>query len=251
MPTVDDLEYLEALRDEAEALVLAAETAGPDAAVPSCPDWDVAALLGHVGSVHRWALANLTHPVDGPRLAISELEPAPAPGLRPAWVRAGAEALVATLGTLAADAPAWTYAPPHTAGFWRRRQTHETTMHRVDAELAASGVGRSHRPIAPELAADAVDEYLTMVAMRAGTRLTLTGAGETIHLHCTDTEGEWLLAPTPEGLGIERAHAKGDVAVRGAASDLACWLAGRDDRSALEVFGDEALADRFRRESKW
>ncbi|HEV2311062.1 MAG TPA: maleylpyruvate isomerase N-terminal domain-containing protein, partial [Acidimicrobiia bacterium] len=54
--------YRRTVRDEAAALVAAAERAGLDARVPSCPDWDVAALLAHIGRVHRWAAGNIaTH----------------------------------------------------------------------------------------------------------------------------------------------------------------------------------------------
>ena len=44
--------------------------------------------------------------------------------------------------------------------------------------------------------------------------------GATIHLHCTDVDGEWLLTGTAEGARVTREHAKGDVAARGSASDL-------------------------------
>ena len=35
-------------------MVTAARSAGLDTPVPSCPDWDVTALLRHVGKIHRW-----------------------------------------------------------------------------------------------------------------------------------------------------------------------------------------------------
>ena len=42
-----------------------------------------------------------------------------------------------------------------------------------------------------------------------------------------------------------REHAKGDVAARGTASDLLLFLWGRVPATALEVFGDAELLDRF------
>ena len=45
---------------------------------------------------------------------------------------------------------------------------------------------------------------------------------------------------------VTREHAKGDVAARGTASDLLLFLWGRVPATALEVFGDAALLDRFR-----
>src|SRR5215467_3594765 len=48
-------EYLDAITRESGALADAAERAGLDAPVPSCPDWTVADLLVHLGGVQQWA----------------------------------------------------------------------------------------------------------------------------------------------------------------------------------------------------
>ena len=70
--------------------------------------------------------------------------------------------------------------------------------------------------------------------------------GVSVYLHCTDTEGEWLIVRDGDDLVVTREHAKGDVAARGSASDLLRFLWGRAAADQLEVFGDgEALA-RFR-----
>lgn len=42
---------------------------------------------------------------------------------------------------------------------------------------------------------------------------------------------------------VERTHGKGDVAVRGPASDLALLVLGRIPISRLEVFGDPSLVE--------
>jgi hypothetical protein len=52
----------------------------------------------------------------------------------------------------------WTWADDQTAGFWLRRITHDTLVHRLDAELA---VGREVT-LAPDLAADSVSDLLEM-----------------------------------------------------------------------------------------
>ena len=47
-----------------------------------------------------------------------------------------------------------------------------------------------------------------------------------MHLHCTDVAGEWTVRPNDAGgFDVTREHAKGDCAIRGAASDilLALW----------------------------
>ena len=237
------LDYLGAIRDNAAALVDAAEAAGLDARVPSCPDWTVGDLLAHMGEVHRWAAANCERAPGGPRQRAKELgvESAPDPAARPKWVRDGADALLRVLER-SPETPAWTWLPPATVGFWRRRQAHETAVHRVDAQLAA---GRPE-PIDGPLAADGVDEWLSLVPNLPQVMQKLTGSGETVHLHCTDVDGEWLIRLEPTGMELERAHAKGDVAARGTASDLQLWLMGRLPVERLEVFGDAGLLERWR-----
>ncbi len=239
-----DLDYVTAIRDNATQLADAGERAGLDARVPSCPDWVVADLLGHIGTVHRWATACCDRSPTDPFMRSSEagIEVPPDHAARPAWVREGAGVLADTLAARSPDDPCWTWAPPATIGFWRRRQAHETAMHRIDAQLAADAV----EPIDAALASDGIDEWMALLPNRPWVPDKITGAGETIHLHCTDVDGEWLLRLAPSGLEVERVHAKGDVAAKGAASDLLVWLMGRGPVERLEVFGDESLLMRWR-----
>jgi uncharacterized protein (TIGR03083 family) len=225
--------YLEAITANAAALVDAATVAGLDAPVPSCPGWAVADLLEHIGRVHRWVVANTTRDPDAGFWSSREIDSPDAAG-RGEWVRDGAIELVAALDH-DPQTPCWTFVPPPVLAFWQRRQAHETAMHRVDAQLAAGHV----EPIAPELAADGIDELLWLLPMVPWSKPE-GGTGATAHLHCTDVEGEWFLEFAPEGLRVERVHAKADVAVRGAASDLLRWCSGRGSREAVEVFGDDA-----------
>ncbi|HEV2311090.1 MAG TPA: maleylpyruvate isomerase N-terminal domain-containing protein, partial [Acidimicrobiia bacterium] len=155
------------------------------------------------------------------------------------YATGGAQALSAELER-PADEPAWTFAPPPTVGFWQRRQAHETAMHRVDAELASGAAS----PVEGDLAADGVDEWLHLLAYRPG-RPAPAGTGETLHLHCTDRPGEWMLRLTPGGLEIEPTHAKGDVAARGPASDLLLVLLHRAPPEAVEVLGARPVLDAF------
>ena len=49
--------HIDQLREDGSGLAVAIADAGPDAAVPSCPDWVVRNLVHHVGRVYRWATA--------------------------------------------------------------------------------------------------------------------------------------------------------------------------------------------------
>jgi len=230
---------VEAVRREAAALAAAAENAGLDAPVPSCPGWDVAELLAHIGGVHRWARSVLA----GER-AFPAVDVPPGPE-RPTWVTAGASDLADALEAADPNTPAWSWTDDRTVGFWARRQAAETAVHRVDAELATG----EPRPVERELAVDAIDEFLAMLtARREAPALPTVGS---VHLHCTDGEGEWLVRLTDAGPVVTREHAKGDVALRGAASDLLLVGYGRLAPDAVETLGDPDLARAFLAAVRW
>ncbi len=237
MTLLEAAEYRAAIADESGNLRRAATRAGLDAPVPSCPDWDVAGLLAHLGRVYRWASACIE--ANGP-VSPAELPDPPGRDDLDAWVRDGAEQVLAVLDRPADDA-AWTWVPPPRLGFWQRRQAHETAMHRVDAELASG----EPTPIPGPLAADGIDEWLGLLPYRRGAP-PVTGHGETLHVHCTDRPGEWLVRLTEaDGAQVERAHAKGDVALRGDASDLVLVLLRRLPPERVEVLGERPVLDDF------
>jgi uncharacterized protein (TIGR03083 family) len=236
---VESTEYLDAIRTESAALVAAAESAGLDARVPSCPDWSVADLLGHIGTVQRWAGGIVERRATEPEYPTDVGRPTD-PAALAEWVRAGSDRLVEVLAATPPSTELWTFAGPGPAGFWFRRQAHEVALHRVDAELASGPIS----PMDAALARDGIDEFLDVV-VSFRLRARMVGTGETVHLHRTDGEGEWLVRLGPDGPEIERAHAKGDVAARGSASDLLLVMRSRIEPSAVEVFGDGGVLARF------
>jgi len=244
-------QYLDAITAESAALADAAEQAGLDAAVPSCPDWTVADLVTHIGNVQRWARITVEQRATE-RIQWRSVPPPPPAAEILEWFRAQTPALIATLAATDPATPVWSWTSDHTAGFWYRRQANEVAVHRWDAQLAVG----APTEIDAVLAADGVDECIGMAVFRS--RELLTGNGETVHLHCTDIGpgistgigpgtggGEWLVALTVDGPVIERVHAKGDVAARGTASNLDLFVWGRVPVADLEVFGDVALLERF------
>jgi predicted lipid carrier protein YhbT len=117
-------------------------------------------------------------------------------------------------------------------------------VHRFDAQSATG----TPDPLAPALAAEGIDEYLTGLLPRIARRQPLEGLAGTFHAHTTDTEGEWVLDFGAEGLSVRREHAKADTAVRGPASGLYLWMLNRQsvDEAGLEVFGDRSVIDAWR-----
>jgi uncharacterized protein (TIGR03083 family) len=235
--------HTDAIEGESAVFVAAAAAVDADARVPSCPDWVVDDLLRHVGTVQRWAAGMVEQRATEPARRGEDDSPAERDALFE-WVREGSANLVAVLRATPPDAELWTFSGLGEARFWSRRQAQEIALHRVDAQLAGPIDPGAPDPIDSELACDGIDEFFEVIApFRLQDRLV--GDGETLHFHRTDGEGEWLVRLTPSGPEIERAHAKGDVAVRGSASDVLLVLRNRGGLDHVEVFGDEALLARW------
>src|SRR5437763_690836 len=69
------------------------------------------------------------------------------------------------------------------------------------------------------------------------------GVPGSLHRHATDGEGEWWVGFDDGAVAGRHEHAKGDVAVRGPASDLLLFIWNRRSRAGLEIIGDESMLD--------
>ncbi|WP_433784322.1 maleylpyruvate isomerase family mycothiol-dependent enzyme [Actinomycetospora sp. CA-101289] len=229
----------------------AVHTAGPDTRVPSCPDWTVRDLAEHLGGVHRWCAGTVSRP--GEKLVRRGVGDAPMPESVDevsAWLLEGAAIVAQTIRDADEDTLVGGFGTMVPVSFWARRQCHETLVHRADAELAAGVPVLAD--VAPEIAADAVDEHLAMVVMGAGRRPELRADGATLHLHATDEgldgAGEWVVTLDAEGPRVEHAHRKSDTAVRGPARALLTVLTSRErpEDVGVDVLGAAELLDRWR-----
>lgn len=235
--------FLAAAAREADALAVAAEAAGPGEPVPPCPGWTVADLVFHTGEVAWFWVQVVEQGWTDP--SAYEEPPRPADDELVAWFRQVATRVGTVLAAADPAAPAWTWAEGGAAGTvaWIiRRLAHELAVHRWDAESATAA---GSAPIDAALASDGIDEFLSFFTGRP--RDGAAPLGGSAHLHCTDVDGEWLVTdPDPSGpLAFTREHAKGDVAVRGAASDLLLALWRRQPLGAVELLGDTAVAERL------
>jgi uncharacterized protein (TIGR03083 family) len=144
------------LRAEAARLKAAVLAAGPDAPVPTCPEWTAADLLDHVAETYDHKIQSMRlmrAPGDDFRIA-REGDPA-------AQFDGALADLLAEFDARGPDSLSYTwYGPDQTVGFWIRRMAHETVVHRADAELAA---GRRPGPVDDALALDGIDEMLTIM----------------------------------------------------------------------------------------
>ncbi|MER6671701.1 maleylpyruvate isomerase family mycothiol-dependent enzyme [Streptomyces sp. NPDC000983] len=241
MKTAD---FINILGREGELLATAAERAGTDAEVPTCPGWQVRDLLGHTGVVHRWATAFVATPHttarplgDHPALDGAELID---------WFRAGHRDLVDTLTGARPDVECWHFLPaPSPLAFWARRQAHETTVHRLDAESARGGAPAA---IDPAFAADGIDELLLSFHARAKSRVR-TAEPRILRVRATDSDDSvWTVRLSEEPPAAVRGEAgRADCEVSGPLALLypALW-----NRLALpEVTGDAAVAELWRENS--
>lgn len=238
-------EHIDALAGEGRLLADAAEAAGVDAPVPTCPEWVVRDLVRHTGGVHRWATLYVRDAVVD--VIDQDLEPLvdgwPSDDELVPWFREGHGLLVDALRSAPGDLECFTFLrAPSPLQMWARRQAHETAIHRVDAEAAAGYL----TPPAPDLASDGIDELLTCFITRPKTRLRLDPP-RTIAVSATDTGSAWTVEIGPERITTERSSSPAaDLTVTGEAPSLYLWLWNRTDASNLTHNGDESLLAAWR-----
>lgn len=236
--------------------LLRATLAGADlsATVPTCPEWTLGYLARHTGGAVRWAERLVATRATG------DMPEEEIPGIRgpegddpvalDAWLAETAELAGKTFSGVGADTAVWSWSDRHDAGFWARRMTHEVAIHRADAAIAAGVVYE----VAPEVAADAIDEWLEIVQYVQRTEpedsaAELRGAGRSIHLHATDVSSElnaeWVIEFGDDGFSWRRGHEKATVALRGPLTEvlLAFYRRRSLDSGAVEVLGDRGLLE--------
>jgi uncharacterized protein (TIGR03083 family) len=244
MRVVETAAHIEALEREGALFTDAARRAGPDAAVPSCPEWNVRDLVAHMCGVHEWANANLTR---GSAEPMTEAENAPLnhpwPDDFEALLAAYRDRLAGLLATLRGaddDLVAWTFLPaPSPRAFWARRQALEIAMHRADAELATGPVTAYDAGFA----ADGIDEFVRGFAPRS--RRYRSEPATTILIAPDDDPSRWLLEVGPEGLRVG-GDGTADTTVGGSASDLFLWVWNRTGTDELTITGDESAGQLWR-----
>ncbi|MEV8123510.1 maleylpyruvate isomerase family mycothiol-dependent enzyme [Streptomyces sp. NPDC085944] len=236
--------YVGILDREGALLAAAAEAAGTGSEVPTCPDWRVRDLLRHTGMVHRWATAFVAEGHTGPRRA--DDPPVLDGGPLLSWFREGHERLVDALAGAEPDVRCWHFLPaPSPLAFWARRQAHETTVHRIDAESARGGEPTA---VGVDFAVDGIDELLCAFHARPRSAVR-TEEPRTLRVRATDG---------PDAVWTVRLSAQPPVTVRAEEGDADCELSGPaaqlypalwNRRPFPEVTGDGALAALWRERS--
>jgi uncharacterized protein (TIGR03083 family) len=227
------IEYTDHLRADGERMAVAVAR-DLDAHVPTCPAWNVAKLTIHTGQHHRWVADAVSKGGPPP-------DDIPKPGLRGdeliEWFRQGWRDLADLLDGSEDQSPAWSWSGDNRVGFWRRRTTLETLVHRYDAENATGEVS----PLDPELSSDGVDEMFYVHMDHPEN--TYPGSPARVHFATTDADGAWTLKFEKGEVPAPSKGLKGDadVTFEAPAAERLLYIWGRLGRDAVTIKGGEAL----------
>jgi uncharacterized protein (TIGR03083 family) len=241
--------YLELIEQDGRRLAAAAAAGDLDAAIPTCPGWDVRACVTHTGQVYRHKVACIRlqrRPAEA-----DGVEQEPPPGVElVAWFEASLDALLAELRERGPAAPAYTWWPAdQTVGFWFRRMAQETAVHRLDVE---DGRG-TPTPIDPDLAVDGIDEVLDLFLSEDWASLDPKEwdgvdprAGDDGTVAVRAGGQVWRSTLGPDAIPLTRGDGPAEAAVTGEPEAVLLWLWGRRPDDAVALDGDHALLAAFR-----
>ena len=213
--------------------------------VPTCPGWTVRDLVIHLGTIHRWAAAIVLS---------GQMARKPRPIVRGGlahWYSGASSALVAALKAVEPDEPVPNFGTlDETAAFWARRQLHEVIVHtydlararaRASASASACSVDEPEPELPAELAADGIDEVLTVFFLRLVANGSPPDVRENIRITATDTGTTWVVGPG-EPPQLYPPSTAADATIEGSARDIYFALWGRTLISRLEIQGEAARA---------
>lgn len=244
-----------AIVEHTRRLADAAVAAGPEAAVPTAPEWTVADLVTHIGQTQHWVAEIIERRVPDPTQLPAEMAVVPTdPGEWVAWLTAAAERAAIAFSDEALDDPQiWNAAADERTGarFWMASVLNESVVHGADAAIAA---GRSTE-VDASIAAGLVANHLRMLAsptwatQRPESAQAIRGAGETLRWQATDASS-WLVERGPDGATwrpVAGDAGEADVAVSGPAGSLLLVLTRRIPLTdpSITIAGDRALADHW------
>jgi uncharacterized protein (TIGR03083 family) len=244
-----------AIVEHTRRLAESAAAAGPDAAVPTAPEWTITDLVEHVGQTQHWVAEIIERRITDPAQLPAEMAVLPA-GSREwqAWLSQSAHRVASACSDDSLDAPVFNPAGDKRPGtrFWLASVLTETVVHGFDAASAAD------RPagIDADIAAALISSHLAMLTspawemQRPESAHAIRGTGQILQWLATDTAGDagaWFVERRPDGATWQPGTRQADVTVTGPARSLLLTLTrrvpltGREDAS-ISVDGDTDLA---------
>ncbi|AWS49268.1 maleylpyruvate isomerase family mycothiol-dependent enzyme [Streptosporangium sp. 'caverna'] len=248
----------QAIVEHTRRLVESAAAAGPDAAVPTAPEWTITDLVEHMGQTQHWVAEIIERRITDPTQLPTQMAVLPTdPREWQAWLSESAQRVASACSDDALDAPVFNPAGDKRPGtrFWMTSVLNETVVHGFDAANAAG------RPadLDADIAAALISNHLAMLTsptwemQRSESAHAIRGTGQTLQWLATDTvddAGAWFVERRPDGATWQPATQRADVTVTGPARSLLLILTRRlpltdGEATTVSVDGDTDLAQQW------
>jgi uncharacterized protein (TIGR03083 family) len=250
-----------AIVENTRRLAESAAAAGPDAAVPTTPEWTITDLVEHVGQSQHWVAEIIERRITDPAQLPAEMAVLPAdPRQWQAWLSQSAQRVASACSDDALDAPVFNPAGDERPGtrFWMSSVLSETVVHGFDAASAASAASRP-AGIDADIAAALISSHLAMLTspawqmQRPESARAIRGTGQTLQWLATDTAddaGAWFVERRPDGARWQPGTRQADVTVTGPARSLLLTMTRRlpltgREATGISVDGDTGLAQHW------
>jgi hypothetical protein len=259
-----------AIAEHTRRLAESAVAAGPDAAVPTTPEWTITDLVEHVGQSQHWVAEIIERRITDPAQLPTQMVVPPAdPREWPAWLSQSAQRVTSACSDDALDAPVFNPAADERPGtrFWMSSVLNESVVHGFDAANTANTANTAGRPadididtdIDADVAAALIGNHLAMLTsptwrmQRPESAQAIRGTGQTLQWLATDTAndaGAWFVERRPDGATWRPATRPADVTVTGPARSLLLTLTRRlplTDHKAtnINIDGDTGLVQHW------
>jgi len=218
------------IEDSSDQFATLIKSGDLDAQVPSCPDWNLMELAGHLSGTQRWS----THALVTGERGEHPQAPTQREELYTYFVE-GTQQLLEASKSIDPQRPTWGFGPqPRVAEFWTRRQAHEVTIHLWDAYASQ---GKAYE-IPNDLAVDGLHEIAEVFFPMRLKRGDFPALPITLVLAPVGSEDVIELVADP---GTD--HPK--VVIHGSAADLLLLLWGRIALDGFQIDGSIDSARKF------
>src|SRR5581483_2734875 len=171
-----------AIVEHTRRLAESAAAAGPDAVVPTTPQWTITDLVRHVGQTQHWVAEIIERRITDPAQLPTEMAVLPAdPREWHAWLSESAQRVADACSDDALDAPVFNPAGDERPGtrFWMSSMLNEAVVHGIDADIAAALISNHLAMLTSP----------TWAMQRPESARAIQGTGQTLQLLAADGAG--------------------------------------------------------------
>lgn len=206
--------------------------------VPTCPDWSLADLVGHLAEVFSFWSTQLE--VASPEAPTEPVSPGAPAGVDVVeWLGAASARLLSALAVRDPEDPCWNWSGAELTADWVcRRMALEAAVHRYDVEIS---IGLP-TPIARDLAIDGIDEWIGVHLVTEVPEAPGVSLGGVLCLACADADAAWTVEVTAGRLRWRDGRGPADAVLVGPASDLYLYCWNRRPLEVLELTGNRQVA---------